>query len=109
VLRYFCYFKESVTDRREENFRVRKCTIYYYLEDGSIHIGEPKQDNSGITQASAAEVCKKAARRFKDKTSSLHACCMDSLCLLLKALALGSPSMTIDGYKRRCNFGLRSL
>ncbi|GAQ78061.1 hypothetical protein KFL_000070310 [Klebsormidium nitens] len=50
VLRYYCYFKESVTDRREENFRVRKCTIYYYLEDGSIHIGEPKQDNSGISQ-----------------------------------------------------------
>eukprot|EP01018_Ginkgo_biloba_P008716 Gb_07640 [translate_table: standard] len=50
VLRFFCYFKEPVIERRDENFRVRRCTIYFYLEDGSLHISEPRQDNSGIVQ-----------------------------------------------------------
>jgi len=29
---------------------VRKCVIYLYLEDESIHVAEPKQQNSGIPQ-----------------------------------------------------------
>ena len=50
VLRFFGYFKEAVTERREENYRYRQCVIYYYLEDGSMHIDEPRKDNSGIPQ-----------------------------------------------------------
>jgi hypothetical protein len=50
VLRYFGWFKEIITERREEKWRVRKCVIYYYLEDGTIHISEPRVDNSGIPQ-----------------------------------------------------------
>ena len=37
-------------ESRLENFRVRKCTIFYFLEDKSIQITEPKQVNSGIPQ-----------------------------------------------------------
>lgn len=33
-----------------ENHRVRKIILYYYLEDGSMHAAEPKQDNSGMPQ-----------------------------------------------------------
>lgn len=33
-----------------ENFRVRKCNIYYYLSDGTIHVNEPRSENSGIVQ-----------------------------------------------------------
>lgn len=33
-----------------ENYRVRKCTIYYYLEDGTLHIIESRVENSGIPQ-----------------------------------------------------------
>lgn len=33
-----------------ENFRVRKCIIYYYLDDDTIHIIEPRVENSGIPQ-----------------------------------------------------------
>lgn len=47
VLRFFGYFKESVVESRLENYRIRKLTIYYYLEDHSIMINEPKQENSG--------------------------------------------------------------
>jgi len=50
VLRFNAYFKESVTESHEENYRVRKCVIYFYLEDESIHVAEPKQQNSGIPQ-----------------------------------------------------------
>ena len=31
-----------------ENYRIRKCIIYYYLEDDTLHILEPKVENSGI-------------------------------------------------------------
>eukprot|EP00899_Mesostigma_viride_P022957 jgi/Mesvir1/3846/Mv19812-RA.1 len=50
VLRFYAFFKESVQETREENFRVRKCVIYFYAEDGSIHVAEPKVPNSGIPQ-----------------------------------------------------------
>jgi hypothetical protein len=52
VLRFYGYFKESVVESRLENFRIRKVTIYYFLEDRSIMISEPKQVNSGAPQGS---------------------------------------------------------
>lgn len=50
VLRFYAYFKESVTDSATENQRVRRCVIYYYLEDGSIYVAEPAVSNSGLAQ-----------------------------------------------------------
>ena len=50
VLRFYCYFKEPVFSSPVENYRVRKCILYYYLEDDTIHIAEPKVENSGINQ-----------------------------------------------------------
>jgi len=50
VLRFNCYFKESVHESRLENYRIRNCVLYYYLEDDSMHISEPKIENSGIPQ-----------------------------------------------------------
>jgi len=50
VLRFFGYFKESVVESRLENYRIRKLIIYYFLEDRSILITEPKQINSGTPQ-----------------------------------------------------------
>ncbi|EEQ99578.1 conserved hypothetical protein, partial [Perkinsus marinus ATCC 50983] len=50
VLRYYAYFQEPVVESPVENFRVRKCTILYYLEDGSLHILEPRVLNSGLQQ-----------------------------------------------------------
>jgi len=46
-LRLYGYFKESVVESRLENFRIRKVTIFYFLEDRSIMITEPKMVNSG--------------------------------------------------------------
>jgi len=50
VLRFQAFFKEAVPSSQNETWRVRKCTIYYYLEDDSMQIAEPKVENSGITQ-----------------------------------------------------------
>jgi hypothetical protein len=44
------YFQEPVVENPNENFRVRKCTIYYYLDDDTLHINEKKIENSGLTQ-----------------------------------------------------------
>ncbi|KAK9862961.1 hypothetical protein WJX84_005590 [Apatococcus fuscideae] len=50
VLRFYAFFKEGVDDSPEENFRVRRCHILIYLEDGSLSVVEPKEDNSGLFQ-----------------------------------------------------------
>jgi len=41
---------EHVVESAYENYRIRKCIIYYYLDDDSIHIDEIKEENSGIPQ-----------------------------------------------------------
>jgi hypothetical protein len=51
-LRFYGYFKESVVESRLENFRIRHLIIYYYLEDRSVMITEPKITNSGTPQGS---------------------------------------------------------
>ena len=50
VLSFTGYFKESVVESQLENYRLRKVIIYYYLNDGTIYISEPKVENSGIPQ-----------------------------------------------------------
>lgn len=50
VLRFFGYFKESVVESRLENYRIRKLIVYYFLEDRSVMITEPKMVNSGTPQ-----------------------------------------------------------
>lgn len=50
VLRFSGYFKEAVVESALENYRIRKITIFYYLEDHSLSITEPKQENSGVPQ-----------------------------------------------------------
>ncbi len=50
VLRFYGYFQEEVHERREEQYRVRKSVILFYLEDDTIQVNEPKLENSGIPQ-----------------------------------------------------------
>lgn len=50
VLRFFAYYKEAVHESRMENYRVRKVTVLYYLEDNTLQVNEPKEENSGIPQ-----------------------------------------------------------
>ena len=50
VLQFNAYFQEHVVENPDENYRIRKCIIYYYLDDNSMYITEPKIENSGIPQ-----------------------------------------------------------
>jgi EF-hand domain-containing protein 1 len=50
VLRFRAYFQEPVADSPAEHWRLRKCEILHYLEDGSTQIEEPREDNSGLHQ-----------------------------------------------------------
>ncbi|KAL2081357.1 hypothetical protein ACEWY4_023210 [Coilia grayii] len=50
VLCFDAYFQEPVPQSKEEKFRVRKCKIYFYLEDDTIQVVEPEVKNSGIPQ-----------------------------------------------------------
>lgn len=50
VLRFYGYFKEAVVESNLENWRVRKLLIYYFLEDSTIMLNEPKETNSGTPQ-----------------------------------------------------------
>lgn len=49
VLRFYLYFKEAVPESAFETERIRKCVLYYYLEDGTCRLNEPKIKNSGIS------------------------------------------------------------
>lgn len=42
TLKFQAYYKESITDSADENFRVRLVDIYYFLEDDTIMVNEPK-------------------------------------------------------------------
>eukprot|EP00921_Rhytidocystis_pertsovi_P016000 GHVQ01025307.1.p1 GENE.GHVQ01025307.1~~GHVQ01025307.1.p1 ORF type:complete len:786 (-),score=103.06 GHVQ01025307.1:159-2516(-) len=50
VLRFYGFFKEHVEEDRLQNYRVRQCIVYFYLEDDTMQVAEPKIDNSGIPQ-----------------------------------------------------------
>ena len=50
MLKFQGYFKEHVVESAYENYRIRKCNLFYYLEDDTIHVTEVKEENSGIPQ-----------------------------------------------------------
>jgi hypothetical protein len=50
VLKFHGYFQEPVVEDPNENYRVRKCIIFYYLDDDTIQIIEGKVENSGVPQ-----------------------------------------------------------
>ena len=50
VLRFMTYFKEAVYERSDESYRVRCLNLNYFLEDGTLELHEPKQENSGVPQ-----------------------------------------------------------
>ena len=50
VLCFNAYYQEAVHEQRQEQMRVRKCLIYFYLEDDSIQVVEPRIKNAGLPQ-----------------------------------------------------------
>lgn len=50
TLTFQAYFEELVEKGDGHEFRVRKCNVYYFLENGTMAIVEKPQMNSGIPQ-----------------------------------------------------------
>ncbi|CAH8432316.1 unnamed protein product [Heterobilharzia americana] len=50
ALSFDAYFQESVHERREEQYRIRRCKILFYPEDDTVQIVEPRIANTGISQ-----------------------------------------------------------
>ncbi|XP_014194781.1 EF-hand domain-containing family member C2 isoform X2 [Haplochromis burtoni] len=50
VLCFDAYFQETVPEAQSETYRIRKCKIYFFLEDDTIQVVEPEYKNSGIPQ-----------------------------------------------------------
>ncbi|KAL0231877.1 hypothetical protein GEMRC1_011281 [Eukaryota sp. GEM-RC1] len=50
VLRFEAYFKEPVVETAYEQYRVRRCFIYYFLDDETVQITEPEIENSQLPQ-----------------------------------------------------------
>jgi hypothetical protein len=50
VLKFNAYFQEPVVEDPNENYRIRQCIMFYYLEDDTLHIIEARVENSGIPQ-----------------------------------------------------------
>ncbi|XP_031332726.1 EF-hand domain-containing family member C2-like isoform X2 [Photinus pyralis] len=50
ILRFYAFFRETLQEHRCAPFQIRKVVIYFFLEDGTIQVMEPKIDNSGISQ-----------------------------------------------------------
>ena len=52
VLRYECFFKEAVVESNEENYRVRRCVLFFYLLDGSVQVRAPLRSCPAARRAS---------------------------------------------------------
>ncbi|KAJ9463557.1 hypothetical protein DIPPA_62773 [Diplonema papillatum] len=50
VLRFKAYFREGVHESAVESERARLCLFYYFLEDDTLSVVEPRQLNSGMNQ-----------------------------------------------------------
>ena len=50
VLCFKAYYEENINESTLERQRVRKCLIYYYLENDTMQMVEPTEENSGIPQ-----------------------------------------------------------
>ncbi|XP_046392525.1 EF-hand domain-containing family member C2-like [Ischnura elegans] len=50
VLCFEAYFQSTVHEMKDCAYQIRKCKIFFHLEDGTIMVVEPKQRNSGIPQ-----------------------------------------------------------
>ncbi|CAE7217706.1 efhc2 [Symbiodinium pilosum] len=50
VLKFSAYSQEPVYESPKEAFRIRCCNVYFYLEDGTMMVSEPKVENSGMSQ-----------------------------------------------------------
>lgn len=55
VLKFDAYTQDRMFESTKETFRIRCCVLYFYLEDGTIMVSEPKVENSGMAQGTVVK------------------------------------------------------
>ena len=50
TLTFQAYFEERPIDAKTSSSQVRKCNIYFFVDDGSLKVVEKPQLNSGVSQ-----------------------------------------------------------
>ncbi|XP_059052304.1 EF-hand domain-containing family member C2-like isoform X2 [Achroia grisella] len=50
ILRFKAFFQQSLHEMRSAAHILRKVDIYFFLEDGTIKVMEPRTENSGLSQ-----------------------------------------------------------
>ncbi|XP_045498047.1 EF-hand domain-containing family member C2-like [Colias croceus] len=50
ILRFQAYFQQSLHEMRSASHILRKVEIFFFLEDGTIKVMEPRTENSGLSQ-----------------------------------------------------------
>ncbi|XP_074032977.1 EF-hand domain containing 1.2 [Leptinotarsa decemlineata] len=50
ILCFDGFFQETLQELRGSPFQIRKVKIYFFLEDGTIQVVEPRVENSGVAQ-----------------------------------------------------------
>ena len=79
VLSFDAFYTEEVTQRPSEPYRVRRCKVLFYLEDDSMQVVEPRDDNSGLSQGrlfliTQTRLWRKRRRRVaSDKSGGIEA------------------------------------
>ncbi|KAM6151499.1 EF-hand domain-containing family member C2 [Rhynchocyon petersi] len=55
VLSFDAYVEDEVPDKSQEDYRIRRYKIYFYLEDDTIQVNEPELKNSGLPQGTSIQ------------------------------------------------------
>jgi hypothetical protein len=50
VLQFDAYFQEPIPESNVENYRIHQCKLFFFLEDDTVQVLEPKTINSGMPQ-----------------------------------------------------------
>lgn len=50
VLCFESYTQEAVQEKKGVPYSIRQCKIYFYLEDDTIQVVEPRHKNAGTSQ-----------------------------------------------------------
>ncbi len=56
VLCFDAYLQEAVHEKKDQSYAIRICKIYFYLEDDSIQVVEPRTKNSGVPQGKTQNI-----------------------------------------------------
>ena len=70
MLKFHAFSQDQLYESTSEAFRIRACFIYFYLEDGTMMVSEPKMENSGMVSGQSEEML--VDRRFSGTLVKRH-------------------------------------